>query len=426
MSKFLYSPVVGIDVASDHSIVTILDTQGAIFRKAFRVEHDSKGFKYLLAEIKKAEGIFLMDIHVFMESTGIYHLNLFYFLKINNINAYIINPLITNCNKNKNIRKVKNDKLDSLAIAKMGKYDDIKTSDFFEVNLYDLKVLCREYYHLTDMHAKQKKKLTNELHVIFPGYDKVFDEIDSKTSIAILQKYKTPHAILKASKDEMLQIISIGKQTLAWREKVYEKLILASNNAIDIGIPSNIFSVKIEIILSILDSISVQIEKIVFEIKGFLYSENMPEQFKKNFELIKTIPGSGFISALTVLVEMSNFNFFSSPKKLVAFFGIDPSVEESGKYKSDNNKISKRGSSFARRALYFIALSSIRKKTNGVLMNPVLKEFYANKIAHGKKKKVAIIAVMHKLVNYIFSILRDQKCFELRDPNTHKELYCVK
>jgi transposase len=426
MSKFLYSPVVGIDVASDHSIVTILDTQGAIFRKAFRVEHDSKGFKYLLAEIKKAEVIFLMDIHVFMESTGIYHLNLFYFLKTNNINAYIINPLITNCNKNKNIRKVKNDKLDSLAIAKMGKYDDIKTSDFFEVNLYDLKVLCREYYHLTDMHAKQKKKLTNELHVIFPGYDKVFDEIDSKTSIAILQKYKTPHAILKASKDEMLQIISIGKQTLAWREKVYKKLIVASNNAIDIGIPSNIFSVKIEIILSILDSISVQLEKIVFEIKGFLHSENMPEEFKKNFELIKTIPGSGFISALTVLVEMSNFNFFSSPKKLVAFFGIDPSVEESGKYKSDNNKISKRGSSFARRALYFIALSSIRKKTNGVLMNPVLKEFYTNKIAHGKKKKVAIIAVMHKLVNYIFSILRDQKGFELRYPNAHKELHCVK
>jgi transposase len=367
-----------------------------------------------------------MDIHVFMESTGIYHLNLFYFLKTNNINAYIINPLITNCNKNKNIRKVKNDKLDSLAIAKMGKYDDIKTSDFFEVHLYDLKVLCREYYHLTDMHAKQKKKLTNELHVIFPGYDKVFDEIDSKTSIAILKKYKTPDAILKAPKDEMLQVISIGKQTLAWREKVYEKLIVASNNAIDIGIPSIIFAVKIEIIMSILDSISDQLEKIVFEIKKFLYSENMPEEFKKNFELIKTIPGSGFMSALTVLVEMSNFNFFSSPKKLVAFFGIDPSVEESGKYKSDNNKISKRGSSFARRALYFIALSSVRKKTNGKLMNPVLKEFYTNKIAHGKKKKVAMIAVMHKLVNYIFSILRDQKGFELRDPTAHKELYCVK
>jgi transposase len=426
MSKFLYSPVVGIDVASDHSIVTILDPQGAIFRKAFRVEHDSKGFKYLLEEIKKAKEIFLMDIHIFMESTGIYHLNLFYFLKTNNINTYIINPLITNCNKNKNIRKVKNDKLDSLAIAKMGKYDDIKTSDFFEVNLYDLKVLCREYYHLTDMHAKQKKKLTNELHVIFPGYNKVFDEIDSRTSIAILQKYKTPHAILKASKDEVLQVISIGKQTLAWREKIYEKLIVASKNALDIRIPSNIFSIKIEIILSLLDSISTQLEKIVFEIKEFLYSKNIPEEFKKNFEIIKTIPGSGFISALTVLVEMSNFNFFSSPKKLVAFFGIDPSVEESGKYKSNNNKISKRGSGFARRALYFIALSSIRKKTNGELMNPVLKEFYTNKIAHGKKKKVAIIAVMHKLVNYIFSILRDQKGFELRDPNAHKELYCVK
>jgi transposase len=58
MSKFLYSPVVGVDVASDHSIVTILNPQGAIFRKAFRVEHDSRGFNYLLSEIRKAESIF--------------------------------------------------------------------------------------------------------------------------------------------------------------------------------------------------------------------------------------------------------------------------------------------------------------------------------------------------------------------------------
>lgn len=81
-----------------------------------------------------------MVTHVFMESTGIYHLNLFYFLKKNNIEIYVINPLITNCNKNKNIKKVKNDKLDSLPIAKSAKYDDIKGSDFFEVNLYDFKM----------------------------------------------------------------------------------------------------------------------------------------------------------------------------------------------------------------------------------------------------------------------------------------------
>ena len=312
-----------------------------------------------------------------------------------------------------------------MSIAKIGKYDDIKTSDFFEVHLFDLKMLCREYYNLTDVYAKQKKKLTNELHIMFPGYKDVFDEIDSKTSMAILKKYKTPMAILEAPKEEMIEIIAIGKQTLAWREKLYTKLVNASENALDIRIPSIVFESKIEIIISLLESIDKQLDRIVREIKTLLASENISEEFRTNFELISTIPGSGFISALTILVELSNFNYFSSPKKLVAFFGLNPSVQESGKYKSDHNKISKRGSKFARRALYFIALSSVRKKTNGELINSFLKEFYANKINHGKKKKVALIAVMHKLINYMFAVLRDQKKFELRDPAAHKMAYCM-
>jgi transposase len=426
MSKFFYSPVVGVDIASDHSMVTILDPHGATYRKAFKVEHNSKGFYYLLSEIKKVEQEFSTVTCVFMESTGIYHLNLFYFLKKNNIEAYVINPLITNCNKNKNIRKVKNDKLDSLSIAKSAKYDDIKVSDFFEVNLYELKMLCREYYNLTDMHAKQKKKLTGKLHIVFPGYNDVFDEINSRTSIAILNKYSSPQDIISAPKEELMEIIAIGKQTMAWREKVYTKLIAAAENALEIGIPSAIGFSKIEIIITLLESIRKQIDKIILKIEEMLDSDNIPEEFKNNFSIIKTLPGSGFISALTILAEMSNFNHFSKPKKLVAFFGIDSSVEESGKYKSDNNKMSKRGSSFARRALYFIALASVRKKNNGELMNPVLKEFYVNKLEKGKKKKVAIVAVMHKLVNYMFAILREQKAFELREPDVHKNLYLIK
>jgi transposase len=276
------------------------------------------------------------------------------------------------------------------------------------------------------MHAKQKKKLSGELHIVFPGYQGVFDEVDSRTSIAILKQYSSIQAIIAASKDELMKIIAVGKQTMAWREKVYSKLIKAAKNALEIGIPSSIGFAKISIIISLLESIREQIDRVVLKIEDLLDSDNISEEFKKNFKIIKTIPGSGFISALTVLAEMSNFNHFSKPKKLVAFFGIDPSVEESGKYKSDNNKISKRGSSFARRALYFIALASIRKKNNGQLMNPVLKEFYYNKLEKGKKKKVAIAAVMHKLVNYIFAILRNQKAYALREPEVHKNLYLTK
>lgn len=33
--------------------------------------------------------------------------------------------------------------------------------------------------------------------------------------------------------------------------------------------------------------------------------------------------------------------------------------------------------------------------------------------------KVVLCAVMHKIVNIIFAVLRDQKAFELRNPEEH-------
>ena len=84
--------------------------------------------------------------------------------------------------------------------------------------------------------------------------------------------------------------------------------------------------------------------------------------------------------------------------------------------------MSKRGSSAARRALYSAALTSIRRKRNGDLFNPVLYKYFNENLAN-KKPKVALGAIMHKLVNYIFAALRDQKEYELRSPHLHNQMF---
>ena len=138
--------------------------------------------------------------------------------------------------------------------------------------------------------------------------------------------------------------------------------------------------------------------------------------------LLMSIPGVGFISAVTILTEIGDFEGFLKPKQLVAYFGIDPSVNESGKFKSDKDKISKRGTRFGRRALYAVALASIRTNRNGEANNTILLDYYKNNL-NGKKKKVALVAIMHKLVNYIFATLRNQKEYEQRSPKLHHKMY---
>ena len=75
--------------------------------------------------------------------------------------------------------------------------------------------------------------------------------------------------------------------------------------------------------------------------------------------------------------------------------------------------MSKRGSSLARRILHMIALNNLKvDKATKEPVNPVIHNYYADK-CKGKKKNVAVGAVMHKMCNIIFAMLRDNKAFEL-------------
>ena len=423
MSKFFYNPTVGIDVSADFSVVAILAPNGDIYRKAFKINHDVDGFNHLLEQIKKVEKEFNMKTGIFMESTGVYHLSLFHFLKNHNLEAYVINPLVTNSNKNKEIRKVKNDKKDALAIAKIGKFENIKAYSYFDVSIFTLKSLCRDYYKLVDTRSIFKKKLSADLRIVFPGYNSIFSDITGVTSIAILKCYQTPQSILEAPKEDILKILKeSSKKNLIWCNNTYDKLIKIASNASYIAISSLGLSIKVTINIGTIENLNKQIDLMLQEIENIAHSNDISLKFKQNILLLMSIPGVGFISAVTILTEIGNFEGFLKPKQLVAYFGIDPSVNESGKFKSDKDKISKRGTRFGRRALYAVALASIRTNRNGEANNKILLDYYKNNL-NGKKKKVALVAIMHKLINYIFAILRNQKEYEQRLPKLHHKMY---
>ena len=63
----------------------------------------------------------------------------------------------------------------------------------------------------------------------------------------------------------------------------------------------------------------------------------------------------------------------------------------------------------------------VSRKT-GDPVNPVIHSYYAAKCS-GKKKKVAVGAVMHKICNYVFAVLRDQKPYELITAEQHRKEY---
>lgn len=69
---------------------------------------------------------------------------------------------------------------------------------------------------------------------------------------------------------------------------------------------------------------------------------------------------------------------FSKPEKLVAYFGIDPSVTQSGQFEGAGNKMSKRGSKLLRKVIFTSAMVSLSKKRNGVFFAMPLISVFKN------------------------------------------------
>lgn len=423
MSKFLNSLVCGIDVAADFSYAAILNPDGSLYRKPFRVDHDAESLKKFVREIQKVEKLWSIKCHLFMESTGIYHMPLSHFLHSMRFEVFIINPLITHSNRYSGIRKVKNDKKDAISIAKLAKYQDFNYTSYSDQTLHTLRSLCREYYSLRDSRSAYKIKLSSALRLYFPGYHKVFSDITGNTSLAVFERYPSPKDILNAPEQDLVSLIgSASRKGVKWAKDTYKKLIQTANNAMVMGLNHCCSITLIKCHLNIIREFDRNIEAVLAEMEAFTESENFSLKARKNLKLLSSISGMGFLSAVTILSEIGNFEQFPKPKHLVAFFGIDPAVNQSGKFNADKMKMSKRGTKFGRRALYAVVLACIRNNKNGLPNNSVLRKYYIQK-CESKKKKVALGAIMHKLLKYFFAVLRDQKPYQERTPDQHSQIH---
>lgn len=411
---------VGIDVGADFSWISIITPDHKLVVKPFKVLHDNlESLNKAVLTIIKAEESNSLKARIFLESTGIYHFPLFCYLTESGFEVFVLNPLITDSTKNSGIRKVKNDKSDSLRIAKTGYTHDLKVSLMPSDIVINLRSLSREYYNLTDNKTAYVNKLHKELRMVFPSYSKVFSNLTGKTSLLLLKTYKTPTVILNTPKDDIISLIAVNsRKGIQYATEKYRKLIEAAELSKHFGQHLESVFDLIQLNIEFIKIYISKIQDILVKIKSFALKFK-DELFIQQIHLLESIKGVGFISAVTLMCEIGDFSAFSKPKQLYAYFGLDPAVKESGKFKGTKTSMSKRGSRLARRVLFTISLSSVRGSKSGTPNNPVLHAYYQNKKL-SKPKMVALGAIMHKISNIIFAVLRDNTPFIMRTPEQHK------
>ena len=113
-------------------------------------------------------------------------------------------------------------------------------------------------------------------------------------------------------------------------------------------------------------------------------------------ELYRSVPGIGLLIAATLVAELPELGRCDG-KALAALSGLAPWANDSGGRQGRRRIRGGRGS--VRRVLYMAAQSAARH-------HPQLRGFYQGLCARGKAKKVALVAVMRKLLTQLNAIAR--------------------
>lgn len=120
-------------------------------------------------------------------------------------------------------------------------------------------------------------------------------------------------------------------------------------------------------------------------------------ELRRRRELIQTMPGCGRVAATALVALLPEFGHVER-KAIASLAGLAPHPRQSGQ--ADRYRRVRGGRSELRRLLFMAALSASRH-------HPGLRAFYQGLVDRGKKKIVAITAVMRKLLTILNAQLRD-------------------
>lgn len=122
---------------------------------------------------------------------------------------------------------------------------------------------------------------------------------------------------------------------------------------------------------------------------------------KARFDVLTSIPGIGQATALTMLIEMPELGTLDN-KQAASLAGLAPIARDSGQHRGKRHI--RGGRAHLRQALYMPALVATR-------FNPDMKAKYQALVAIGKPPKVALTAVMRKLVILANVLLKTQRAW---------------
>lgn len=365
-----------------------------------------KGFWMKVLQFKHKNG--LQEIVVGFESTGPYAEPLTHFLAKKPVKLVQVNPMHT-----KRVKELtgnspnKTDSKDPRVIADIISLGHALTVVVPQGPAAELRRLTQARRRA----IKNRNAMVNQLHhllfIIFPEFTQAIKKITSKSALYLLKNHPSPEDIIELGFEQLqaiLRKVSLGSLRQNQVKSLFEAA--GATTGIDDGRESLLMEIKylaccIEQESEFIDHLE---KKMSHYLKKIPYSQN-----------ILSIKGIGEVTLAGLIGEVGDFRQFNTIGEIMKLAGLNLYEISSGKHRGQRH-ISKRGRSYLRKILFFVALNTIR--TNGIMH-----EYYRKMFDNGKPKVKAVVAISRKLLRIIFAMVRNQTTYmENYEQQCHNKL----
>ena len=206
---------------------------------------------------------------------------------------------------------------------------------------------------------------------------------------------------MKPVSDAQLQL----QQLMRYRDKLvadrasYEARVGELRGQLGERLPAQIIASS-EYIMEVME---VEIKEAKQAIEALIESD---KDLKVNYDLVKSVQGIGFVTAVHMLIVTENFSRFSNPRKFACYAGVAPFEHTSGSSIRGRTKVSQLANKKIKSLFTLAAICAVKH-------DPELKAKYAQKIQEGKAKMSALNMIRFKLIERVFAVIKRQSPYIL-------------
>jgi transposase len=396
------SNLVAIDIAKEWNIALVQETSGR--RRSFKFANRRADHDDFVAFLHSLAG----PVQIALEPTGDYHRNIAYRLLTEGFHVVSISSLaLARFREARFGTWDKNDPKDAQVMLAMMAQDLVQIYwDPLISGSHDWQELSNTYFHITLSRTRlQHSLLLHHIPLYFPEFTRYWYSTRSEWFIRFLVRFPTPASMRALDRNAFItEAWDLVGRKVSKQAKLEEIYTLATES---IGLPVALESPAIE-------TFRLQLTRYLELSQQRHYLDRRAQELladNPDFQRLKTLPGVGAITALTILAEAGDLRRFRHHRQFLKYCGLDLSKSQSGQSKG-HEVLSKRGNKRLRLAFWMAGLVAIHQRENA--FRDKYERYMSANPFDGDRKRKALTAVSAKMARVAYAVVKhgsDYQCF---------------